>query len=251
VSESGPHRLGARLRRVPGVSLILDARLAVRDGTARRAARRREEALVERDRRWLASWEGRTDLRINVGSSSRHVEGWISADILRDPEGRCLRMDATEPWPFAAGSATAIATEHVIEHIDPAAMPAFFAEAHRVLRPGGVLRVSTPNLRGIAEAYLAADPGVLAAHRGHGYTAATHADLLNNYLHDFGHVHVYDAQSLRQLLKEAGFTDVRLASFGHSEHPELRGIDQHDPAPLGDLVLWLDAVKPATGAQDQ
>jgi predicted SAM-dependent methyltransferase len=245
VDDGRLHRLGARLRRVPGIPLMLDARLAVRAARARRAARLHEEALVERDRRWLVSWEGRRDLRINVGSSSRHIEGWISVDILRDPEGRCLRMDATQPWPFGSESAAAIASEHVIEHIDPAAVPAFIAEAYRVLRPGGVLRLSTPNLRGITEAYLAEDPEILAAHRAHGYTARTHADLLNNYLHGFGHVHVYDAESLRLLLTAAGFSDVREAAFGHSEHPGLRGIDQHDPAPLDQLVLWVDAVKPA------
>lgn len=248
MGEDRLHALGVRLRRIPGLRLVLDARLAVRAARARRAARRREEALVQRDRAWLASWEGRRDLRINVGSSSRHVDGWISVDILRDPEGLCLRMDATLPWPFASGAAAAIASEHVIEHIDPAAMPGFVAEAFRVLRPGGRLRLSTPNLRGIAEAYLAEDPDVLAAHRGHGYTARTHADLLNNYLHEFGHVHVYDVASLRLLLEDAGFTDVREAAFGESEHAELRGIDQHDPAPLNQLVLWLDAVKPASGA---
>jgi hypothetical protein len=58
-------------------------------------------------------------------------------------------------------------------------------------------------------------------------------------------VHVYDAELLRLLLMDAGFSDVREAAFGQSEHPELRGIDQHNPAPLDRLVLWIDAVKPA------
>ncbi|HEX7300706.1 MAG TPA: methyltransferase domain-containing protein [Solirubrobacteraceae bacterium] len=238
-------RAGARLRRIRAIGAVLDARLAVRAARARRAARRHEEALVERDRRWVAELRGRRDLQINVGSSSQHLDGWLSVDILRDPEERCLRMDATQPWPFDSGSAVAVASEHVIEHVNPAAVPAFLAEAHRVLQPGGVLRISTPDLRGINEAYVAADPDVLAAHRAHGYRARTHADLVNNYLHAWGHVHVYDFESLRLLLADAGFTDIREATFGHSEHELLRGIDQHDPAPLDELVLWVDAVKPA------
>jgi predicted SAM-dependent methyltransferase len=220
--------------------------LALRAAHTRRAAHRREEAFVERDRRWVESLRGRRDLRLNVGSSSHHLDGWISVDILRDPEGRCLRMDARQPWPFDDGSAQAVASEHVIEHIDPAAVPAFLAEAFRVLGPGGVLRISTPNLRGIGEAYIASDPEVLAAHRAHGYSARTHADLVNNYLHAWGHVHIYDFESLRLLLVDAGFIEIREAAFGESEHDVLRGVDQHDPAPLNELVLILDAVRPVS-----
>ena len=96
--------LGTLLRKLPGVKLPLDARLRVRAERARRAAARREAEFVERDRAWIASLAGRRDLRLNIGSSAEHVEGWINADLGRDPEGRCLRMDATEPWPFDDGA---------------------------------------------------------------------------------------------------------------------------------------------------
>src|SRR5206468_10832735 len=134
----------------------------------------------ERDRAWIASRAGRRDLRLNIGSSGEHVDGWINADIARHPDKPHLRMDATEPWPFASGSAEAVNSEHMIEHLDPAAAPAYFREAFRVLRPGGVIRTSTPDLRGISEAYLAAEPDTLAAHRASGYEARNHADLVNN-----------------------------------------------------------------------
>jgi predicted SAM-dependent methyltransferase len=207
-------------------------------------AEARERALVRRDRRWIQEWQGRTDMRISVGASSEHVPGWISADIVRDPEGRCLQMDATQPWPFHDGAAEAIVLEHVIEHIDPDAVPRVLAEAFRVLAPAGVLRVSTPGLDGLAAAFLAADPDVLAAHVAHGYTARTHGDLFNNYAYMWGHRHLWDLESLRLRLEDAGFAEVEAATFGRSRHPALQGIDRHDPAPLGALVLIADAVKP-------
>ena len=44
------------------------------------------------------------------------------------------------------------------------------------------------------------------------------------------------------------FRDVEQASFGVSRHPVMQGIDQHDPAPLGALVLCVDAVKPPSSS---
>jgi predicted SAM-dependent methyltransferase len=243
--ETTLNRLGAALRRVPGGRLPLDARNAVRARRRSLAAERREREFTDRDRSLIAGLAGRRDLRLNIGSSSELVEGWINADLVRDPAGRCLRMDATQPWPFADGSAEAINSEHVLEHIERPSAPAFFREAFRVLRPGGVLRTSTPDLRGICDAYLAADPEVLAAHRGNGYEARNHADLLNNYLQLHGHRHVYDFETLELLLAEAGFEQIERVEFGQSRHALLRGIDRHDMGRLRALAVGVDAVKPA------
>jgi predicted SAM-dependent methyltransferase len=244
MAEAKLARLGTTLRRMPGARFPLDARIAWRARQARKAAERREADFVERDRAWIAELAGRRDLRLNIGSSSEHVEGWISADLVRDPKGTCLRLDATEPWPFESGSAEAINSEHMVEHLERAAAPRFFAEAFRVLRPGGVMRTSTPDLLGICQAYLAADPNVLAAHRGHGYEARNHADLLNNYLQMHGHRHVYDFDSLRLLLSDAGFEQIERVAFGESRHAALRGVDGHDMGELAGLVVGVDAVKP-------
>jgi predicted SAM-dependent methyltransferase len=245
MQEPTLNRLGAALRRVPGGRLPLDARNALRARRATRAAARRELQFMDRDRSWIASLAGRRDLRLNVGSSGEHVEGWISADLFRDPDGRCLRMDAAKPWPFQDGSAEAVNSEHMIEHLERDAAPLFFKEAFRVLRPGGVIRTSTPDLRAICDAYAAADPGVLAAHRAQGYEARNHADLLNNYVQLHGHRHLYDFETLALLLAEAGFERIEQVEFGESGHPVLRGIDRHDAGELRALVLGVDAVKPS------
>lgn len=244
MDETTLARIGGRLRRFPPARLALDARVAARARAERRAAERHEAGLVERDRRWVAELAGRRDLRINIGSSGAHVEGWISADILRDPEGRCLRMDATQRWPFEDGSAVAVNSEHVIEHIAREDAPRFFAEAFRVLAPGGVIRTSTPDLEGMATAYREADPALLAVHRSHGYSARNHADLVNNYFYLWGHRHIYDEATLRELLSEAGFAEIERRGFGDSRHDVLRGIDTHEMGELERLVVCVDAVRP-------
>jgi predicted SAM-dependent methyltransferase len=138
----------------------------------------------------------------------------------------------------------------MVEHLDPAAAPRYFAEAMRVLRPGGVIRTSTPDLRGICEAYLAADPDVLRRHREAAYQARNHADMLNNYLHMHGHRHIYDFGTLALLLADAGFEQIERVAFGQSRHALLRGVDGHDLGALAGLVVAVDAVKPAAASSD-
>jgi predicted SAM-dependent methyltransferase len=237
-AESKPlaARLGALLRRSSIAARVLDQRVAL-------AQKRLDRRLAPRDAQLLASIRDRSDLKLNIGSWNEHLDGWLSLDIVRDRGGRVVRMDATRRWPFRDGSAIAVNSEHFIEHIDPLLAPAYFSEAFRVLAPGGVIRTSTPDLRGIVDAYLAADDAQLDAHRSHGYRAADHADLVNNQFYEHGHRHIYDFASLASLLTAAGFSDIEQARFNESRHPVLSGIDRHALGPLQGLVLAVDAVK--------
>jgi len=198
-----------------------------------------------RDRERLAQLRDRQDLRINMGSSSARIDGWINVDLLGDPEGVAIRFDGAKPWPLPDGCAEAVNSEHFLEHLAHDDAPKYFAQAFRVLRPGGVIRTSTPDLEGLVAVYASRDDVALATHREHGYSARDHADLVNNYVYSWGHRHIYDFGSLEALLEGAGFAEIERASFGISRHPVLHGIDGHDMGPLSRIVVAVDAVKPA------
>lgn len=60
------------------------------------------------------------------------------------PFARLVEGDANNPWPFADASFDAVFGIEIIEHVEN---PRFFLrEVSRVLRPGGIAVVSTPNL---------------------------------------------------------------------------------------------------------
>jgi SAM-dependent methyltransferase len=101
--------------------------------------------------RWLP--RGRIlDLPCGKGENARRLRaaGYdvVGADL--DPslaEGQGFpveKVDLAEPLPFADGSFDGVLCSECIEHLD--AQVASLAELARVLRPGGVLVIATPNL---------------------------------------------------------------------------------------------------------
>ncbi|MBC3841534.1 class I SAM-dependent methyltransferase [Streptacidiphilus sp. 4-A2] len=57
---------------------------------------------------------------------------------------RCFtQLDISEPLPFADASVDWVYAEHLIEHVTMPVAVGWLTEARRVLRPGGVLRLTT------------------------------------------------------------------------------------------------------------
>jgi predicted SAM-dependent methyltransferase len=206
-------------------------------------SRRYERATTRRSSEAYARMRSQRGLLLNVGASGHHLDGWVSLDLRPDERG--IRLDATRPWPLPDGCARAIRSEHMIEHFTWDEAKAFAGEAARVLEPGGLLRTCTPDLEQVARAYLERDPRVLRAHHGHGYVAPTWAHLVDNYARMWGHRFLFDFDALAGLLAAAAFVEIERAAFGESRHPELAGTDGHDPGELRELVLYVDATKPA------
>ena len=93
-------------------------------------------------------------------------DGWLNADFIymRLPVGfvcedwrtgrYILRQDAGHRWPFEDESFEMIYSEHMFEHILPMDGSSFLREMYRILKPGGVLRVTTPDLEKYLEGYV-------------------------------------------------------------------------------------------------
>ncbi len=89
-------------------------------------------------------------LYLNLGGAEfRHpmpgYEGYISVD--RDaPAGEwAIRHDLTKPIPLPNGSVTRIHTEDFLEHIPIADIRTLLIECHRLLAPGGFMRIGVPD----------------------------------------------------------------------------------------------------------
>ena len=84
-------------------------------------------------------------VKIGIGAGGSRREGWLSTDY--DPPARdIVFLDATKPFPFADASVDYFVAEHMIEHIPLADGLFMLKECLRTLKPGGALRVATPDI---------------------------------------------------------------------------------------------------------
>jgi len=94
-----------------------------------------------------------------VGSSSWEHPGWANMDKVSDDyRDRQNRIDYhvdlfTDPFPIPDNSFTCVYISHVIEHLSDRVAQNTLAETLRVLKPGGIVRLATPDFDRIADAY--------------------------------------------------------------------------------------------------
>ena len=185
-----------------------------------------------------------TPLRLELGSNTPR-SGWVVTNY--SWRTRYL-LDATSPWPVDDGSVDLIFADNMIEHVTLDSARAVLLQAHRALRPGGTIRLATPDVEAIARLYLGEDEesaaAVLARHRRNGLVAEHQVDLIRVPFAEHGHHlgYLYDEESLSAELKRAGFHDVRRRATGESTHPDLRGLEgRTDAEAFVQLVVEADA----------
>ena len=172
-------------------------------------------------------------------NADREYVAWQS----KCPDGstvttRTLRHDVTTGLSMIANASLApIFAEHVAEHLPPETVPRVLAEFWRVLRPGGTLRLSTPDLRKFAAAYLGrSDTELDFVARAHRWAprypsweapeysgAAIVNDLFRNHGHDVGFI--WDAPSLTRAMVHAGIPRDAIAEDAYQSGKPLSEFD--------------------------
>ena len=160
------------------------------------------------------------------------LKGWLNTDLFPS-HWRVARLDATRPFPLAPASFTYVFSEHMIEHVPLTGARRMLAECHRVLRPGGRIRLATPDLARVIGLYAISDAARrdylrwAVAHNHLGAEVSADVMVINSLFHDHGHQFLFDEATLTALLLAAGFSGVRRCAPGESEFPDLRGIEMH------------------------
>lgn len=157
--------------------------------------------------------------RLHIGCGPVIIPGWLNVD-LDHPEAQ-LHVNVVEGLPFPDRSADFIFAEHFIEHLSREHAQAFLADCHRVLVTGGVLRLSTPDLEWLVDAYFSRDTG----RWGQLWQPRSPCRLINEAFHSWGHQFLYDRSEILDLLRSSGFHSNEFVEHSRSKYEELCGLE--------------------------
>lgn len=176
-------------------------------------------------------------LKLHLGSGTIRLDGWLNID-LETPQAN-LHLDITRGLPFAAGAARLIYHEHVMEHLTVEQGAAGLRDWFRLLEPGGVLRVATPDLQYVIGRYGGNWKDQAWLQLPEYQFIQTRAEMINVSLRWWGHRYLYDGEELERRMRDAGFATIRRCGLGESTVAELAGLETRP-----DSMLILEAVRP-------
>ncbi len=197
-------------------------------------------------------------LNLHLGAFDRILPGWVNTDITphlyvarvpglarllysanRMTEARYLqhqrgvfrqlrKLDVTRRFPFSTATVNAIHISHMLSNLTRAGAHSCLTECYRVLKPGGILRISTVDLDAAVQAYDPAHPGVFLD---------LLFDLDTSPRAKNRHWWHYNQTSLTALLQTVGFADVTRWDYGQGRCPDVDRIDTRPGS------LFLEASK--------
>ena len=144
-------------------------------------------------------------------------------------------------------SVSFVAGSHFIEHLDLNQSVKFCKEAHNVLKSGGTIRLSCPDLEIYASKYISKDNAFFKNEEIKKActfkTAETPSQIFAAKAYDSGGAHkwFHDFSSLKNVLERAGFTGIRKLKRLEGETPDLELLE---PAQREIETLYVEANKP-------
>jgi predicted SAM-dependent methyltransferase len=182
-------------------------------------------------------------IKLHLGCGRNTIGGWINTDFdtRKHPDVK-NHLDVTDKFSIREkgkddiiiddNSVDYIFSEHMIEHLTYQEGKFMLEECFRVLKVGGKIRISTPDLKFLIDLYTDDKTDLqkryidyTVNHRAYNVSIGIDTFIINNYVRDWGHIFIYDEKTLKSLFESVGFSDVKSYLISESEDENLKNLE--------------------------
>lgn len=189
---------------------------------------------------------------LHIGCGPHCLSGWLNTDINRTLSD-VYYLDAARKFPFEDETFDFVFSEHLIEHLGFQGAKNMLCEVFRILKPGGVLRIATPDIRFLFELYLHREDPKTKRYLAWS-ASAFYSDvydyfkenvsfsspfIISYFFRNWGHQAIFDQETLSYMLRESGFSHVASCSVGKSSYSELCGLESHGES----IPVWANEME--------
>lgn len=192
---------------------------------------------------------------LHFGCGYSILSGWLNVDVY--PLSRkVMRCDGRKKLPFREDQFDCIYCEHMIEHIEYGEALSLAQEFKRILKPGGTIRIVTPDLERFAKMVLQKTSRLEEQYikwvvDTAGYPLPTSAgSVINVQARSHGHKYLYTSDTLCMLLEYAGFSKIVKCKIGESNHPAMCELENTKRMNNGFLDLESMILEATKGVTD-
>jgi predicted SAM-dependent methyltransferase len=168
--------------------------------------------------------------KLHLGCGSNYLPSWTNTDYPPKNDS-VIQLDATQPFPFDDNTFDYVFSEHMIEHIPFEGGLSMIKESYRVLKPGGKIRLSTPDLKFLIDLHQNPTKEInqkyisWAVDLFWGNQIYIPGMVFNNFVRNWGHTFIYDTDTLSHSLTVAGFKNITAWKIGESDDLDLQNLE--------------------------
>jgi len=153
------------------------------------------------------------EVLVHIGCGKTNSPEFINVDARPLAHVHIVTDDITSLRNFETGTVDLVYMCHILEHIKRDDLRQVLSEMKRVLKVGGVLRLSVPDFDKLVEVYNASGKDINAISK----------QLMGGQDHEYNiHYSVFNRRRLSDLLKEVGFREVVPWDPDNCEHHDFK-----------------------------
>jgi predicted SAM-dependent methyltransferase len=159
--------------------------------------------------------------KVHLGCGSNIMKDWINIDMIDDPN--IMNFDLRNTLPFENNSIDFFFCEHFLEHLTREEGLKLLKDIYRCLKPGGVSRVSVPDLELLLKNYT---DNNIAAYNNIGLFFQNRCEMINIGMgyYTWDHKYMYDKEELKNIHREANL-NPEIVTHKVSKYSDLNNLE--------------------------